>query len=117
MHSAQSTTSMKQQIPSIDIQPDHWDIVGSILHKYGSQYEVWAFGSWATWKAKKFSDLDLAIITDYPLSPEISVSLKDEFSESDLPWKVDVVDWAVTTESFKEIIARDKVILQKGSGN
>lgn len=100
------------ETPLIDIRPDHWDIVRNILHKHVPRYEVWAFGSRAKWKAKPYSDLDLAIITDKPLSLDVSASLSDEFSESDLPWRVDVVDWATTSESFRKIIEQDKVVVQ-----
>jgi type I restriction enzyme S subunit len=41
-----------------------------------------------------------------------STALADAFAESDLPWKVDVVDWATTSESFRKIIERDKVVVQ-----
>ncbi|RYU61424.1 restriction endonuclease subunit S [Methylolobus aquaticus] len=100
--------------PRIDIRPDHWVIVRDILHKHVPQYEVWAFGSRATWTAKDYSDLDLAVITDRPLSISVSAALADDLSESDLPWKVDVVDWATTSESFRKIIERDKVVVQEG---
>ena len=99
-------------IPLIDIRPDHWEIVRDILQKHVPQYEVWAFGSRAKWTAKPYSDLDLAIIADTPLSSGEIAVLADDFSESDLPWKVDVVDWSVTTETFRQIIARDKVVVQ-----
>lgn len=88
-------------------------IVREILHKRVPQYEVWAFGSRTKWTAKEFSDLDLAIITDKPLSLDVSASLSDDFSESDLPWKVDIVDWAGTSVSFKKIIEQDKVVVQE----
>ena len=107
---------MKQSSPLIDLHPDHWAIVREILQRNVPQYEVWAFGSRATRTAKKFSDLDLAIITDQPLSLDVSASLRNDFSESDLPWKVDVLDWAATNESFRKIIARDKVVIQAGMG-
>ena len=107
---------MKEQTPLIDIHPDHWAIVRDILQKNVPQYEVWAFGSRATGKAREFSDLDLAIITDKPLSLDVSASLSYDFSESDLPWKVDVADWAVTSESFRKIIERDKVVVQRVAG-
>ena len=110
---------MTEQLPKIDVRPDHWEIVRNILHKHVSQHEVWAFGSRAKWTAKEYSDLDLAVITDKPLSLDVSASLSDDFSESDLPYKVDVVDWATTSESFRKIIERDRVVVQKagcGSG-
>ena len=110
---------MNAQTPLIDIHPVHWAIVRRILQKHVPQYAVWAFGSRAKWSAKEYSDLDLAIITDKPLPLSISAALDEDFSESDLPWKVDVVDWATTSEVFRKVIAQDKVVLQipdSGSG-
>ena len=98
--------------PRIDIRLDHWGIVRGILQKHVPQYEVWAFGSRAKWTAKPHSDLDLAVITDQPLPLKTSANLSDDFSASDLPWKVDVVDWATTRASFRKIIERDKVVVQ-----
>lgn len=98
--------------PRIDVRLDHWEIVRDILQKHVSHYEVWAFGSRATWTAKPYSDLDLAVITDQPLSLKTSANLSDDFSASALPWKVDVVDWATTRASFRKIIERDKVVVQ-----
>ncbi len=104
--------------PLIDIRPDHWAIVRGILQEHVPQYEVWAFGSRAKWTAKEYSDLDLAVITDQPLSLSVGAALADDFSESDLPWKVDLVDWATTSESFRRIIELDKVVIQAaGSGS
>ena len=98
--------------PLIDIRPDLWVIVRDILQKHVPQCEVWAFGSRAKWKAKKYSDLDLAVITHKPMSLQVSGALADDFAESDLPFKVDVVDWATTSESFRKIIEQDKVVVQ-----
>lgn len=105
------------ETPLIDIRPDHWAIVYAILKRHVPQYAVWAFGSRAKWKAKEYSDLDLAIITDQPLSLDVSANLSEDLSESDLPYKVDVVDWAATSESFRKIIERDKVVVQKAKKN
>lgn len=103
--------------PPIDVRADHWEIVRRILQRHVPRYEVWAFGSRAKWTAKPYSDLDLAVITDQPLSLAVSAALVDDFSESDLPWRVDVVDWATTSESFRKIIERDKVVLQSSSAS
>lgn len=43
-------------------------------------------------------------------------ALAEAFSESDLPWKVDIVDWTTTSERFRRIIERDNVVLQAGEG-
>ncbi len=103
--------------PLIDIRPDHWKIVSDILRKRVPEYEVWAFGSRAKWSAKEYSDLDLAFISNKPLSIEVGALLSEDFSASDLPFRVDVVDWATTSESFRKIIARDKVVVQNASNH
>lgn len=99
--------------PPIDVGARHWEIIAGILHRNVPEREVWAFGSRANWTAKKSSDLDLAIIGDSPLPLNASAALADDFSESDLPFKVDVVDWATTSESFRKIIAQSKVVVQQ----
>ena len=82
--------------------------VRSILQKHVPEYEVWAFGSRTKGTAKHYSDLDLAVISDHALSLTVSAALDDEFTESDLPWKVDVVDWATTSEAFRKIIKQQR---------
>lgn len=103
-------------LPNIDISPAEWEIVRAILHRHVPDCAAWAFGSRAKWTAKPYSDLDLAIIADRPLDLGVSAALTDDFAESDLPFKVDVVDWATTSEAFRKIIERDKVVVQGGVG-
>ncbi|MEQ1914919.1 MAG: nucleotidyltransferase domain-containing protein, partial [Sideroxydans sp.] len=81
-----------QTMPPIDLNPRDWEIVRTILARHVPQYEVWAFGSRTKGTAKEYSDLDLAIITDQPISLALSAAIADDFAESDLPIKVDVVD-------------------------
>ena len=98
--------------PPVDIAPEHLAIVTEILRRHVPDHEVWAFGSRARLTAKRYSDLDLAIISAEPLSLLTSARLADDFSESDLPWRVDVLDWATTSASFRTIVERDKIVLQ-----
>ncbi len=100
--------------PLIDISPENWRIVRDILQRHVPDREVWAFGSRAKWTAKEFSDLDIAVIGDEPLSIGVMAELSESFQESALPFKVDVVDWAVITPSFRKIIEGGKVLLSSG---
>ncbi len=100
--------------PRIDLHPTHWEIVKHILKKHVPNNEVWAFGSRVTGRAKPYSDLDLCIITDKPLSLSTISALNEAFSASDLPWKVDVIDWSLTSDLFRKVIEKDKIILQTG---
>ena len=102
---------MSEAPPSLDLRPDHWDIVRGILRRHVPGRKVLAFGSRATWTAKEYSDLDLAVLGDKPLPLDVASALAESFVESDLPFKVDVVDWASTSESFRKVIERDYVVL------
>ena len=98
--------------PLIDLRSDHLQIVRDILEKQVPEREVWAFGSRAKGYAKPYSDLDLAVMGEQPLSLAVLAALTDDFAESDLPFRVDVVDWATTRDNFRRIMERDKVVLK-----
>lgn len=102
--------------PTLDMQPAHRAIVRDILARHASGVEVWAFGSRARGGAKPYSDLDLAIVGTQALTPTQGAALATAFEESDLPWRVDIVDWATTDEAFRRIILRDKVVVQTRMG-
>lgn len=112
-----SVICCKKCLPMLlDIRPDHLKIVQNILQEFVPEREVWAFGSRAKWLAKEYSDLDLCILGKAPLSFRILGLLEEAFEDSDLPYKVDVVDWATTSEGFRKIIEQDKVVLPKADG-
>lgn len=98
--------------PAIDIDPRDLAEVLQILHEQVPDIEVWAFGSRVKHSAKPYSDLDLALITRQPMSLDKLAGITDAFATSDLPMRVDVVDWASTSESFRQIIALDKAVVQ-----
>lgn len=100
----------------IDIKPIELDIVRTILARHVPEREVRAFGSRVSGPAKKFSDLDLAVMGETSLSSSILADLEEAFRESDLPFKVDVVEWATTKENFRRIIEQEYVVVQRGKG-
>lgn len=93
----------------IDITPEERAIVLRILNEIVPDREVRAFGSRVTGKAKPFSDLDLAIMGDEPLPLETRARLEDAFSESELPWKVDILDQALADILFNENVMLSSV--------
>ncbi|KXV18790.1 DNA polymerase beta subunit [Acetobacter malorum] len=96
----------------IDITPEERAIVLRILNEIVPDREVRAFGSRVTGKAKPFSDLDLAIMGDEPLPLETRARLEEAFSESNLPWKVDILDWSLTENNFQKFIFNGAVLLK-----
>ncbi|MGC8475170.1 MAG: nucleotidyltransferase family protein [Acetobacteraceae bacterium] len=66
---------------------------------------AWVFGSRATTRPKPFSDLDLAIDAGRRLTLDEAAALTEAFSDSDLSWKTDIVDWQAAAEWFRAEIA------------
>jgi len=106
------TNPEHSSVPPIEIDPRDWVDVVRILHEQVPDTEVWAFGSRAKRNAKPYSDLDLALITRQPLSLDQLASITDAFATSDLPIRVDLVDWASSSDAFRQLIAQDKVVVQ-----
>lgn len=84
----------------LDIEQKHLNILISILEKH--DYQFFVFGSRANGRAKKFSDLDLVFFD--PIPNNVLINIEDELEESDLPYKVDIVDYNKCDEDFKKII-------------
>lgn len=97
----------------VDLNPAHLAIVEHILAEYVPECEVRVFGSRATWNARDASDLDLAVIGDGSLPNRTLTMLKEAFEESRLPMRVDVIDWNSITDSFRESIDPDSVVVQE----
>ena len=100
---------------SVDLSPPDLAIVARILAEHVPACEVRAFGSRATWNAKDYSDLDLAVIGEGPLPRGALARLKEAFEESRLPMRVDVVDWHSIADGFRESIESDCVLVQEGT--
>jgi predicted nucleotidyltransferase len=97
----------------LDLPPGALKIVQDILRKHVPALEVWAFGSRVQGSARRYSDLDLAFITDEPLPLRVRGDMAEDFSESDLPFRVDILDWATTQDSFRRIVEADRIIVQR----
>jgi predicted nucleotidyltransferase len=88
------------------LTPKHLKIIHDILRNYK---DVYAFGSRVKGTYKKFSDLDLCI--KQPLSGYEIELLNEKFTESDLPFKVDLVVYNELSDSFKKIIDQESIAM------
>lgn len=82
----------------------HHREVKKILHEIVPEAHVSVFGSRAKGTKKKFADLDLLIRDRRPLSLSTLSQLREAFSESDLPFRVDIVDGQSTSKEFLNTI-------------
>lgn len=97
---------------NLALRPDHLEMVQTILHDYVPSFGVSAFGSRARGDAGKNSDLDLCLVGDQPLSFEARANLKLAFSESNIPYCVDLVEWASLSPGFRQLVAQEMQVIQ-----
>lgn len=98
----------------IDLRADLLETVKAVLVDYVGEAEVWAFGSRVTMTAKDYSDLDLVVVGKEKLPQRNYYHLKDAFEESDLPIRVEVLDWhRISLEFQNNIRKKYEVILKR----
>lgn len=92
----------------IHLEERHEKIVRAILKKY--PFTFYLFGSRTRGDLKKFSDVDLCFFEEIPWN--VRAHIREDFEESNLPYEVDLVDWNLCDESFKDAIRPELVWLQ-----
>lgn len=90
----------------------HLRLVTELLASHVPDRPVWAFGSRAFQKARRYSDLDLAIGGPGALPVGVRMDLADAFDASVLPVEVDVIDLNDVDSSFRSRIEPDFLLLQ-----
>ena len=65
--------------------------------------KVFIFGSRATGKGRKFSDIDIGIECHDKISEKLVGDIKEKFEESDLPYMIDVVNFSHVSDTFKKV--------------
>jgi len=84
-----------------------------VIKTHASDCDVLAFGSRYKWTSKDHSDLDLVFIGGEKLTLLRRAKIEEAFSESDLPYRVDVVDYNAVSPEFKAIIDSGNELIYK----
>ncbi|MBE0503471.1 MAG: nucleotidyltransferase domain-containing protein [Desulfuromonadales bacterium] len=100
----------------LQLSPRHLALLRELLLRHVPSSDVWAYGSRVTGQGHAASDLDLVVRN--PRHPDIEsnglAALRAALSESNLPLRVDIVDWARIPESFQQEIEAAYVVVQSG---
>ena len=100
----------------IDLPADHRRLALNILRAHLPQsIKAWVFGSRATRRARRYSDLDLAIDAGRRLTLDEIARLTEAFSDSDLPHRVDLVDWHDIDDRWRQTIMAERVALTEAA--
>ncbi|MDF1797405.1 MAG: nucleotidyltransferase domain-containing protein [Coxiellaceae bacterium] len=100
----------------INLEQDQLILLKKLLQQYVPQYEVRLFGSRITDNIKPFSDIDVVIMNDMPIATKDLSLFTFALSESDLRYRVDVVEWCDLDQSFQQRISSAYEVLQKTQG-
>lgn len=102
----------------LELPADCLATVRKLIARHAPDCEVRAFGSRVTGGARPHSDLDLAFLAPHRLSPDRLQTLREAFEESDLPIRVDVVDWHELPQGLRDAIdAAHEVVRRPGEVN
>jgi uncharacterized protein len=102
----------------LDLPADHKQLVLNILRaNLPPSTKGWVFGSRVTGRARRYSDLDLAIDAGRQLTLDEMARLSEAFSDSDLPYKVDFIDWRDIDDRWRRTIAAERVALNAEAAN
>ena len=91
----------------INLDPEIKSQVINILRQYLQHAEIRLVGSRVRKDAKPYADIDLLVISKNVLTPKIRALLNTAFEESDIPFKVDVLDHHDLTTQFRTILIED----------
>jgi predicted nucleotidyltransferase len=69
---------------------------------------VWIFGSRSRGDHKRYSDVDLLYAASQPLPQGLIFEVVSELEESDLPYKVDLVNLNDLADSYRDAVLRDR---------
>ncbi len=95
----------------ISLSENEIQIIKNILKNHISNGKVYIFGSRVKDTNKKFSDIDIAIDINRKLTLNEMSRLKDDFEESDLIYITDIIDYNAVSDSFRNIIDNDKILI------
>lgn len=99
----------------LDLKREYLDAIQSILALIVPHATVWAYGSRVNGDSHEGSDLDLVVISRAAAdkNQQAITQLRAAFSESNLPFLIDVLDWDDIPESFKQEINCKHVAIQE----
>ena len=93
-------------LSDVDIASQHMDMINEILRRRLPDREAWAYGSRVSGHSWQYSDLDLVVVGESPLDSVTMWDTRDDFSESRLPYIVDLKDWHRIPQHWRDEILR-----------
>ena len=96
------------------IKPEHLKMLLDIFDSYCPKAEVWAYGSRIDGSAHEGSDLDL-VVKDFHTKNVNIGHLRELFSESNIPFCIDIFEFDQLPHSFQEEIKKNYIVIKSGA--
>lgn len=97
------------------ISPQHLKHVTQTLNKFPQLHDtqIFLFGSRASHDHHHpYSDIDLGIDGGKPLPASLISELETTFEDSDLPYVVEIIDFATVDDQFKSVALQHTIPIQ-----
>jgi len=94
----------------IDLDEKYIKFIKDTINSYLQNYKIYIFGSRAKNKAKKYSDIDIALDST-ELTKEIKTKIIFDIENSTFPYEIDIVDLNAVSREFKSLIENDLIEL------
>jgi predicted nucleotidyltransferase len=104
---------LQQLAEQIAVPVRHLRYLVEQLKSYIPDATVWAFGSRVKGSNRTSSDLDLAVLCDKETAQKQLPKLNEAFIESDVPFKVQLLDFNRLPANMQENIKKRYVILYR----
>jgi predicted nucleotidyltransferase len=96
----------------IETTPEELATVQRLIAAHFPDVEARVFGSRYQGEAKPYSDLDIVLVGMQKLDWLQMSRLREAFTASDLPFRVDVLDWHAISPQFQQVIAQGYAVIQ-----
>jgi len=97
----------------MDIKEAEEEIKRIVLKHLGHGFKVFLFGSRAFGEAGKWSDFDVGIEGARPVELKVLGLINEELENSQIPYKIDVVDFSRVSKAFKKSALKDVKVWKK----
>lgn len=100
----------------IELEKCYFPEILAILKNNVPDCEVRIFGSRYFGTSKEYSDMDLALVCERKIDESVIDKLKEEFAGSDIPFRVDILNFNSASPEFRKIIENGYGVIQRASG-
>lgn len=103
-------------IMQLCLEKSQLETVQRILNAHFDGLEVDAYGPRVTGvDLTPDSALNVVVVSEKPIPVEEMLVVEKAFADKDLPFRVDVVDWAKLTENMQKSIRKEHIVIQEAN--